>query len=479
MEAFAIIPESPTHVIGASSMQMIRWLRRALEPASCISIRILLIWLVSSMLATAVLQVNERTYQQASAATHTINAARVFRAELMNLLLALFSAENALREVIRQSPAQSKEPYSRAISQIHQTLEKLQALPSFDERLSQSLNLLILQLSRKTDELNHRLLPPGPPIGAARRGVLPPDMALVPFDESSARIFQLIERIEQIEAQQQPPILRRLQLSRVEVGMMAIAAILALSFYFRQSLALRRADLANRAAVENERALLEGLIKERTVSLAQLATHLQQVTEQEKAYLARELHDELGALLTAAKLDVARIKSRLGEAVPETVQWLQHLGEILNSVMALKQRIVEDLHPSTLDHLGLLPALEILTREFGERSGLVVGIELDPVELAPDVQLTLYRLVQESLTNVGKYAQAQKITVELRNEADHLSLVVTDNGRGFDPSKVGSGAHGLRGMRHRIEAEGGRLSVESAPGQGTRITAQMPLRPRS
>jgi len=105
-------------------------------------------------------------------------------------------------------------------------------------------------------------------------------------------------------------------------------------------------------------------VRDRTTSLANLATYLQQVREDERGHLARELHDELGSLLTAAKLDVARLKSRLGDQAPEALQRLQHLTETLNRGIALKRRIVEDLRPSSLSNLGLLPSLEILTREF-------------------------------------------------------------------------------------------------------------------
>ena len=110
-------------------------------------------------------------------------------------------------------------------------------------------------------------------------------------------------------------------------------------------------------------------MRERTASLAELATHLQDVRETERGYLARELHDELGSLLTAAKLDVARLKSRLADT-PDAAQRLQHLTELLNSGIALKRRIIEDLRPSSLSNLGLVASLEILGREFGDASGM-------------------------------------------------------------------------------------------------------------
>ncbi|MEP6792108.1 MAG: sensor histidine kinase, partial [Ramlibacter sp.] len=253
-----------------------------------------------------------------------------------------------------------------------------------------------------------------------------------------------------------------------------MAALLAFYLYLRQSTALKLVDERQQQALQQERDLLERQVRERTATLAELATHLQLVREEERGHLARELHDELGALLTAAKLDVARLKSRLGVPAPEVGQRLVHLTETLNSGIALKRRIIEDLRPSSLSNLGLTASLEILAREFSERSGIEVATSLDAVELDESRQLTVYRLIQESLTNVGKYAQAKQVDISVRNYDAHLEVDVKDDGEGFDVAKVRPSTHGLAGMRHRVEAAGGRLNVSSSPGQGTRISAVMP-----
>ena len=177
-------------------------------------------------------------------------------------------------------------------------------------------------------------------------------------------------------------------------------------------------------------------MRERTASLAQLATHLQQVREEERGHLARELHDELGALLTAAKLDVARLKSRLGPSGPEVAQRLQHLTETLNSGIALKRRIIEDLRPSALANLGLTASLEILAREFSERCGIEAATSLEPVELDESGQLTIYRVVQESLTNVSKYAEAAQVEISVRDYSNHVEVEIRDDGKGFDVRSV-------------------------------------------
>ena len=218
-------------------------------------------------------------------------------------------------------------------------------------------------------------------------------------------------------------------------------------------------------------------MRARTTSLAELATHLQQVREQERGHLARELHDELGALMTAAKLDVARLKSRVDGTSPEVAQRLQHLTECLNSGIALKRRIIEDLRPSSLANLGLSASLEILAREFSEQTGIQVETRLEAVALDESRQLTVYRLVQESLTNIAKYAQAQHVRISVGSADQGARMVeihVVDDGVGFDAAGMKPSTHGLAGMRHRVEAAGGRFCVESAPGRGTRVRAQLP-----
>jgi signal transduction histidine kinase len=244
--------------------------------------------------------------------------------------------------------------------------------------------------------------------------------------------------------------------------------------YLRQTNALKQVDQRQQEALERERDRLGRLVKERTASLTELATHLQQVREDERGHLARELHDELGSLLTAAKLDVARLKSKLGTDAPDMTQRLQHLTETLNSGIALKRRIIEDLRPSSLSNLGLVASLEILSREFAERSGLNITADLEAVELDPATQLTVYRLVQESLTNVGKYAHAKNVTISVQNFEHHVTVEVQDDGAGFDVATIRPTAHGLAGMRHRVEAAGGRLSIASADNAGTRISAVLP-----
>jgi len=226
------------------------------------------------------------------------------------------------------------------------------------------------------------------------------------------------------------------------------------------------------AQVERER--LDAEVRHRTAQLTEFAQHLQSAREDERSHLARELHDELGALLTAAKLDTARLKAKLGEMSPEIADRLAHLNGLLNDGIALKRQITENLRPSSLGNLGLVDSLEILSRDFASTSGLVVHCAVEPVDLGPSGELTAYRLVQEALNNIAKHARATDVWVVMTQTGSTVTVSVRDNGHGFMPQSVRRAAHGLLGMRYRVEAEGGVMLLASAPGLGTRIEGRLP-----
>jgi len=230
-------------------------------------------------------------------------------------------------------------------------------------------------------------------------------------------------------------------------------------------------------ALTAERDNLEVQVEGRTRELTHLAQHLQSVREEERGHLARELHDELGGLLTAAKLDVARLKRRIDGAGAEVDERIQSLSKTLDAGIALKRRIIEDLRPSSLDNLGLQRALEIQCAEFAQRSAIRVQTEIADLELDPERALAVYRVVQEALTNVAKYAQAKEVSVLLQRVGELARLCVQDDGRGFDPKLVRKGSNGLAGMRFRLRMYGGDLVLRSAPGRGTTIEATLPVEP--
>ena len=267
--------------------------------------------------------------------------------------------------------------------------------------------------------------------------------------------------------------------TQVALAVLAVASVLAMWLLWQQAFALAKQRLIQQELQRAVRERLELEVAQRTTQLTALAQHLETAHEDERARLARDLHDELGALLTSAKLDVARIKARLGASAPEAQERLAHLVGTLNEVIALKRSITEDLRPSSLAHLGLSATLEIQAREFAERSGLGVHTDVLPVSLTPAAELIVFRLVQEAITNITKHAQARHVWVTVAPQGQRVAVSVRDDGVGFNPLVPLSASHGLIGMRFRIEAEGGTLALQSSAGNGTLIQVSLPRAPQA
>ena len=440
------------------------------------SMRKIGISLALALLASVVLiGINETGFNQSTKALDHIAEASLTRASLNRVLQHVLDAETGSRGYLLTGDPRYLEPYNAAVAEIGQQLDALRVTyaPNADEHAM--LGLLTRNVQRKLAEMDLSVRMRKQGNEDAWKFVLMTDVGKEHMDAIREQATRLINSAAARMEVSQVQVRRSLLLSRIGIAGVAMAGLLAFYLYLRQTTALEQAGEQQQKVLQQERDLLERQVRERTATLAELATHLQQVREEERGHLARELHDELGALLTAAKLDVARLKSRLGTPLsPEVAQRLQHLTEALNGGIALKRRIIEDLRPSSLSNLGLTASLEILAREFSERSGVEVTSELESVELDEPRQLTVYRLVQESLTNVGKYAEAGHVAITIQNHDNHVEVAINDDGKGFSVADIGPSTHGLAGMRHRVEAAGGRLTVVSTPGKGSRISAVLP-----
>ena len=218
-------------------------------------------------------------------------------------------------------------------------------------------------------------------------------------------------------------------------------------------------------------------MEDRTRELSALSNHLQALSEREKSELARKLHDELGGLLTAAKMDLSWLQSRLeGAAIQER---LAQLGGVLDEAMNLKRQVVEELRPSLLDHFGLPTAARAYVESTCSKAGLdariVVGHECE--SLSKDCAIALFRVIQEGLSNIIRHARARSVKLELGGNDECCIVVLADDGQGFDAaSPQFRWSHGMWGMRQRAESLGGRLHVESIVGSGTTLRVEIPAR---
>ncbi len=211
--------------------------------------------------------------------------------------------------------------------------------------------------------------------------------------------------------------------------------------------------------------------------LRALSRHLQSVREEEKARIAREVHDELGATLTALKIDLGFVADRLpvnGAPLRDKCASMSHL---VDTAVAATRKIVSDLRPSILDDLGLAAALAWQAGEYRKHANLKITVETPDPDLAieRDCALTLFRIFQEALTNVARHAKATEVAVTLSESGSGHALTIRDNGAGIagDALKKPT-SHGIRGMRERARALGGDLEVSSRPGEGTTLVVTIP-----
>jgi signal transduction histidine kinase len=213
--------------------------------------------------------------------------------------------------------------------------------------------------------------------------------------------------------------------------------------------------------------------------LSELAANLQRYAESEKVLLARQLHDELGGALVGAKMDLAWLRRRVGSTDPEVIARWERLERALETGIAFKRRVVEQLRPTLLDNLGFYAAARWLVEETCSAAGLKAELDLPLPEpqLPKDVGIALFRILQESLCNVTQHARASQVTISVVLDAGKsLQLVVTDDGVGLAADRLRTlGSRGLGSMRHRMRAIGGEFEVQSPAGKGTAICVRAPL----
>lgn len=431
---------------------------------------------LAALAALALLFVSESSYWRARGSMNELGALGQARTAIQALHRLMLDAETGQRGYLLTGRKEYLTPYREAGEELLGTLKRLRGYydGSPQAPVMQQLDTLV---QNKMSELQTSLTLYEEGKEENWRGLLSTDIGKEQMDQIRALSEQLLaEESRKVDAGRRD-VYDTLQLNRIGVGTLAALALLAVYLYLRQSAVLERQREQQAQVIQAERDQLERQVRRRTAQLAELTRHLQTAREDERSHLARELHDELGALLTAAKLDAARLKTRVAGLGPEVLERLAHLTETLNSGIALKRRIIEDLRPSALANLGLVPALESLTSEHAQRSGLVIDAQLAEVALEPAAELTAYRLVQEALTNISKHAGARRVTVLLQASADgRVRVAVEDDGCGFDTSASNPSSHGLLGMHYRVEAAGGQLTIDSSPGRGTRLEALLPAR---
>lgn len=258
-----------------------------------------------------------------------------------------------------------------------------------------------------------------------------------------------------------------------------LAAILVIVLFYRLIRQSFFHGVVAQRALEHANQHLESTVAIRTEQLSVLSRHLIKVAEEEKSRLARELHDEMGANLTAISIDLNAVSEKLKPDQPQLAAMLERARSTLVDTVQLKRRIVEDLRPSLLDNLGLAAAVQSYCCEYGQLTGIDCEALVDHAvdEAGPVHAIAVFRIVQEALNNVAKYAQASTVIVHLAVEQERLMLEISDDGIGIVLDAVlAPKSHGLLGMRERALLLGGTFTVKRGVNErGTCIEASIPL----
>ena len=441
-------------------------------------LRVLLPLALGVIVSLGVLGFAEIGYRRLEFANKAMSAALETETAVNETLALIGEAESGQRGFLLTGDPTYLKPYKAALPKIDHTFARLRELINANGTAvmidhAGQLNVLI---GKKLNEMESTLA----------------------LNERGGRqaAFQLIDTglgqqlMEQIRAQAQSILDELRESSRrggarwaqdIEfgrVGMLTMTAFTIALLFVVWALARREisAREAKRRTLLEEQRRLEQEVTARTEELSELSTYLQAVREEEKSRLARDIHDELGGILVGAKMDVAWAVQRAKTALPEVAEKLDRALAILDEGVEMKRRIIEELRPTLLDNLGISAAIDWQVRQACERAGLHCELNLADIELPPEVAIALYRIVQEALTNIVKYASARNVDVDLIGDEDGVSLVVHDDGAGL-PAGVESSrlSHGIAGMRQRVRALNGSFRIGSKPGSGTTIEVFIPV----
>lgn len=432
---------------------------------------------LACLATVAMIFISESSYWQSVGTLDELGKMGAVRVSIQRLERGVLAAESAQRGYLLTHRAEYLQPYHHALAEIETAFKAIETYYDGEAKPSAAVAKLRAQTKTKLSELALT-------IAMHQQGKRDASLELTLSNigkdhmETIAQLSaELLSHETRNVSEGRADLFHTLMTRRIGVAALSGLSLLALALYLRQMAAVRLVQLQLKRALQVERDGLEIAVANRTAELSELALHLHTAREDERSRVARDLHDELGALLTSAKLDAARIKSRLAGSAPEALERLTHLVDTLNSGIVLKRRIIEGLRPSALDHLGLVEALAILARDFADSSDAEVITTLQAVALTPESELVAYRIVQEAITNIGKYAHARHVWITLAPLDGQVRIAVRDDGVGFHTSSLSSSAHGLLGMRFRVEAAKGVMVLSSTPGVGTEIEVRLPALP--
>ncbi len=442
------------------------------------SIRLFGLLLLALALSGAVLAFSERTHRRLSEANQQIATSTEAQGIVSELLALVIDAETAQRGFLMTERHEYLDPYVVALPQIHPKLSRLREATAGEPAIRARVDRLGELISERFSELDASLV-------LYRERGAKAALELMRTDFGRRSMERIRGEVDAIQRALRTDLIERHRnwnqdVAASRLGLAIIAglnvALLLLAYVQARREILQRER--QRRSLVAQRRLLEEQVQERTAQLSELSSNLQNVQEAEKAKLARDIHDELGSILVSARMDVSWARRRVEPLDPAAAQKLARASSTLDEGVQIKRRIIEDLRPTLLDNLGLAAALSWHVNEACERGGLGAHLSLpdEDFELPSPVSIALFRVVQEALTNVLRYAKARNVWLSFEHMGTGISLVLRDDGVGIAPQVLGHHlSHGIVGMRQRIASLDGNFRIGRVAGGGTAIEVFVPL----
>ena len=426
----------------------------------------------------APLVVNSQVAKLDQARTLTLQSRNVM-AEIIAVQSMLYESESAQRGFLYTDKPGYLTPLNENENQITGRLAKLREMVA-DNLQQQTLVDHLRQIAlEKLSELTKTVAIQQMGRKDDARAIVLSDQGKKLMDEFDKEVSRFLAR-EDVQLQERRQNWSDIQLT-MRWGFAAIFFVNALlllagAVTIMRDLARKRLTLVQ---LDERAAVLASEVALRAAELRALSAYLLRVQEDERRTIARELHDELGGTLSAVKMDIVMGRDAAAKRSDEkSVARLARAHAAIGGAIQFTRRMIEDLRPTLLDNLGFEAALRSMTEQFTERTGCACVISLPEGELnlTPAQSTTLYRICQEALTNVMKYAKARQVTISLSRDESQWKLLLADDGVGLTATKQHrSMSHGLLGMRERLVALGGTFDIRGDAGQGTKLNATFPL----
>jgi len=440
--------------------------------------KLLIPLLLGCSLSVSVLMFSERSYQRLAQANLSIADSLETQAISSQILALVNDAETAQRGFLITARREYLEPYISALPKIDPKLKRLKELTAGDAAQQERLSQLTKLIGEKFAELEAALVLNQQKGPRAAKELVDTDVGHRTMNEIR-RVMGQIYEAEQAELTSRTARWNEdVATSRFALTVISVFSLLLIGIIY---LLARRGILQRervRRTLEDQVRTRTAELSQRTAELSELSSNLQNVQEEERSKLARDIHDELGSILVSVRMDISWAHMRVKGVDSVAAQKLARAIQTLDQGVQIKRRIIEDLRPTLLDNLGLGAAISWHVQHTCAQAGIrcVVWVPEEEVRIPSEAAIALFRVTQEALTNVLRHAKATRATVTLRAADNYLRLRVQDDGLGIPAdAQLSKLSHGIQGMRQRITAIGGEFRVQGSPGAGTTIDVIAPL----